>query len=399
MKSKLGWLGLWWIGFLGLVLLPLSGNAQVVGVTDTEVWVGITTPLSGPAALWGATGQGAKAWADYINDQGGVHGRKIRVILKDDGYNPARAMANLTEMKGKVFAVVALLGTAVVNACKDFFPENKIPLVDAYGDIRIWAKYPKDKLRYVFVSYPDYEDEAEYLADQAIKKFGAKKLAVFYQNDDYGKMGLQGVKNTIAASQGKAQLAAAVPYEVTDRALTTHALKLKESGAEVVFLYTTMSHAALILKEMAKIDYRPKVMTSFPMADPIMYSVAGDVWEGVYPAGAGQVGVLCEAPMDRVSDILKKYEPSLKGKEYLAVFGAVSMMTFVEGLKNAGKNLTQESLITGLEKIKNWKPEGIGAGITFSPTKHHGLNASRLLHAEKGKHVPLSDYVIHKVYF
>jgi len=384
---------------LMLLVLPVFGQAAVVGVTDTEVWVGITTPLSGPAALWGATGQGAKAWADYINDQGGVHGRKIKVILKDDGYNPARAMANLTEMKGKVFAVVALLGTAVVNACKDFFYDNKIPLVDAYGDIRIWAKYPKEKLKYVFVSYPDYEDEAEFLATYAITKMGAKKLAVFYQNDDYGKMGLKGVQNIISKNPGKAQLAAAVPYEVTERALGTHALKMKESGAEVVFLYTTMSHAALILKEMAKVDYRPKVMTSFPMADPIMYATAGELWEGVYPAGAGQVGVLGEPAMDRVADILKKYEPSIKGKEYLAVFGAVSMMTFVEGLKNAGKNLTQESLIQGLEKIKNWKPEGIGAGITFSPTRHHGMNASRLLHAEKGKHVPISDYVIHKSYF
>ncbi|MEW6187642.1 MAG: ABC transporter substrate-binding protein [Thermodesulfobacteriota bacterium] len=396
MKAKQGWMGLL---VIGLLLIPVFSNGAVVGVTDTEVWVGITTPLSGPAALWGATGQGAKAWADYVNDKGGVHGRKIKVILKDDGYNPARAMANLTEMKGKVFSVVALLGTAVVNACKDFFYDNKIPLVDAYGDVRIWAKYPKEKLKYVFVAYPDYEDEAEYLADYAIKKMGGKKLAVFYQNDDYGKMGLQGVKTTVSKSQGKAQVAAAVPYEVTERALGTHALKMKESGADVVFLYTTMSHAALILKEMAKVDYRPKTMVSFPMADPIMYTTAGELWEGVYPAGAGQVGVLGEPDMDRVSEILKKYEPSLKGKEYLAVFGAVSMMTFVEGLKNAGKNLTQESLIVGLEKIKNWKPEGIGAGITFSPTRHHGLNASRLLHAEKGKHVPLSDYVIHKAYF
>ncbi|MBI5602670.1 MAG: ABC transporter substrate-binding protein, partial [Deltaproteobacteria bacterium] len=118
-----------WIGFLivCIMLIPALSQAAVVGVTDTEVWIGITTPLSGPAALWGATGMGAKAWADHVNDQGGVHGRKIKVILKDDGYNPARAMANLTEMKGKVFAVNALLGTAVVNACKDFFFENKIP--------------------------------------------------------------------------------------------------------------------------------------------------------------------------------------------------------------------------------------------------------------------------------
>lgn len=391
-----------WIGFLivCIMLIPALSQAAVVGVTDTEVWIGITTPLSGPAALWGATGMGAKAWADHINDQGGVHGRKIKVILKDDGYNPARAMANLTEMKGKVFAVNALLGTAVVNACKDFFFENKIPLIDAYGDVRIWAKYPKEKLKYVFVSYPDYEDEAQFLATHAIKNLGAKKLAVFYQNDDYGKMGFEGIKMAISKNPGKAELMVAIPYEVTERTMGTHAQKLKESGADTLFMYPTMTHAALILKEMAKIGYRPKAVGSFPVGDPIMYNVAGaDVWEGVYPAGAGQVGVPGEPAMDRVSDILKKYEPKLAGKEYLAVFGAVSMITLVEGLKNAGRNLTQESLIKGMEMIKNWKPEGIGAPMTFSPTRHHGVNGSRLLHAEKGKHVPVTDYVIHKSLF
>ena len=122
--------------FITLPLASFAGN--VPGVTDTEVVIGITTPLSGPAALWGMTGVGAVAWADYINDQGGVHGRKIKVIMKDDGYNPARAMANLQEMKGQVFAVCGLLGTAILNASKDFFPDNKIPLITAYGDVRIW---------------------------------------------------------------------------------------------------------------------------------------------------------------------------------------------------------------------------------------------------------------------
>ncbi|NIS71545.1 MAG: ABC transporter substrate-binding protein, partial [Proteobacteria bacterium] len=84
-----------------LLLLPVSTTAKdVPGVTDTEVVLGWTTPLSGPAALWGVTALGGMAYANYINDQGGVHGRKIKVILKDDGYNPARALANLQEMKG-----------------------------------------------------------------------------------------------------------------------------------------------------------------------------------------------------------------------------------------------------------------------------------------------------------
>ena len=222
--------------FAAILLIPMVGGAaQVAGVTDTEVVVGWTTPLSGPAALWGVTGLGGKAWADYINDQGGIHGRKITVILKDDGYNPARALANLQEMKGKIFAVCGLLGTAILNVSKDFFPENNVPLITAYGDVRIWARLPREKLKYIFIAYPDYEDEAQYLTAYSIKKLGAKTVAVFYQNDDYGKMALAGVKKGVAASGGKAKLVGAVPYGVTERSLATHALKLKETGADTVY--------------------------------------------------------------------------------------------------------------------------------------------------------------------
>ncbi len=147
-------------GLLALLagFVPLQAGAA--GVSDNEVVVGWTTPLSGPAALWGVTGLGGQAYAEHINSQGGIHGRKIKVVLKDDGYNPTRAMTNLQEMKGNVFAVCGLLGTAILNASKDFFPENNIPLVTAYGDVRIWARQPKDKLRPIFIAYPDYEDEA-----------------------------------------------------------------------------------------------------------------------------------------------------------------------------------------------------------------------------------------------
>jgi ABC-type branched-subunit amino acid transport system substrate-binding protein len=393
-----------WVGILLFVILiftsPLSAKEKVPGVTDKEVVVGWTTPLSGPAALWGVTGLGAKAWADYINDQGGVYGRKIKVILMDDGYNPTRAMANLQKMKGQVFAVCGLLGTAVLHATKDFFPENKIPLITAYGDIRIWAKMPKDKLKYIFIAYPDYEDEAIYITNYAAGKLGAKKIALFYQNDDYGKMALAGVENALGDMKGDVKLVAAVPYEVTERSLGTHALNLKKSGADAVIIYATPSHGALIIKEMAKADFHPKVLTTFTLGDPIMYRIAGDAWEGTYIALPGNSGVPGSEPeADRVVKILKKYNPKLKGKEYLALFGAVSMMHFVQGLKNAGPNLTPETLLMGMEKIKDWKPEGIGAPVTYGPDRHHGSNASRMGQARGGKHVPLEPFTIHRSHF
>jgi len=383
---------------VSLIMSPAIVLGQ--GLTDKEVVVGLTTPLSGPAAMWGVTGLGAKAWADYINDQGGVHGRKIKVIMKDDGYNPARAMANLQEMKGQIFAVTALLGTAVVSACKDFFYENKIPLLLPYGNTRMFVDYPKNKLQYIFVAYPDYEDEAAFFVSYALRNMGSKKITLFYQNDDYGKMAIEGVKRALKEMPGKGELVATIPYEVVERALGTHALKLKESGADTVLHYTTMSHAALILKEMAKIDYKPKSIFSFPMGDPIMYKIAGEVWEGVYVAGPANSGIPgYEKEADRVAEILKKYDANIAGKEYLGVFGAISMMYAVEGLKRAGKNPTADKMIKGLEKIKNWKPEGLGAPATFDENRRMGVTGVRLMHARKGEHVPITDFVIFKPRF
>ena len=393
-----------WTGILILLIFAFPFNApaqgKVAGVTDTEVSVGWTTPLSGPAALWGVTGLGGAAYAEYINSQGGIHGRKIKVVLKDDGYNPTRAMTNLQEMKGNVFAVCGLLGTAIINVTRDYFAENKVPLITAYGDVRIWARLPKDKLHYIFIAYPDYEDEAEYLTAYAMKNLGSKKIALFYQNDDYGRMAMSGVEKALKAMPGKAELVAAVPYEVTERALGTHALKMKESGADTAVMYPTMSHGALIMKEMAKVDFRPKVLTTFTLGDPVMYQIAGEVWEGTYIALPGNSGIPGSEPeADRVVEILKKFDPKLQGKEYLALFGAMSMMHLVEGLKNAGRDLTPESMIKGMEKINNWKPEGVGAPVTYGPDRRHGSNASRMGQAKEGKHLPLVPFTIHKAHF
>ena len=385
---------------LGLILPAISGAAEVRGVTDTEVVIGWTTPLSGPAALWGVTGLGGKAWADYINDQGGIHGRKIKVMLKDDGYNPARAMANLREMKNQVFAVCGLLGTAIVNASKDFFGENKIPLITAYGDIRIWTRVSPESLKYAFITYPDYEDEGKYMTTWAVKNLDSKKVAVFYQNDDYGKMGLEGVKKGLAATGNRAKLVTAVPHEITERALSTHALKLKESGADTLVIYASPTHGAIITKTIAKIGYSPKVLASFPLADAIMYKIAGPTWEGTYVGLPGNSGLPGTDPdADRVADILKKYNPKIEGKEFLALFGATSMMHLAEGLKNAGRNLTPESMIAGMEQIKDWKAENLGARVTYSPDRHNGNNASRMGQAKDGKVVGLEPFTVFQPLF
>jgi len=359
-----------------------SALAQAPGVTNTEVTIGITTPLSGPAAAWSATGLGAEAWAKHVNDQGGVYGRKIKIVMKDDGYNPGRALANVNEMKDSVFALVGLLGTAVLNANKDAVADAKLPTIWPYGNPQVYAKQPKEKNRTVFMVYPDYGDEGEFLLLQAAKLTGARKVAVFYQNDDYGKGGLDGVQRGIAKLAGLVTLAGEVSYQVADRELSTHALKMKESGADSVILYSTVTHSVGIIKEMAKVGYRPKIFAAFPLGDVnLMFRLLGDLWEGAYYNVTGAVPG--EPDADRILDILLKQEPKLKGREGLALSGAVAMMATVEGMKRAGKNLTRDGFLNAMETFKDWTPEKLTGPITWGPNRHHGLNPIRMMQAGK----------------
>ncbi len=382
--------------FLALPFAVLS--ADVPGVTDNEVVVGISTPLSGPAALWGAVAMGSKAWADYVNQNGGVHGRMIKVLIKDDGYNPTRTVTNYAEMKGKVFATMGQIGSACCSAVRDWFSENKFFGMLTMCNVRIWSEQAADKRKWVFASYPDYVDEGEFMGIYSMQKLGSKKFAAFYQNDDYGKMGLSGLTQAIA---GKAPLVADVPHELGDTALGPHALKLKESGADTVILYTNPKHAALISKEMVKVGYTPKRVACFPLADKTMFDIAKTAWDGTYVSLSANSGIPGSDPQsDKVVEIILKQNPEIKGKEWHALLGAINMMHFAEGLKRAGKDLTIDSFSKAMETIKGWKPEGIGAVVEYGPGRHHGVNGFRMAQAKEGKIVPLdAEYHLAKPRF
>ncbi len=365
-------------------LLPARASAAPVpGVTDTEVTIGITGPLSGPAAAWGSIALASEAYAKYINEQGGIHGRKLKLVLKDDGYNPGKAVANITEMKDSVFCVIGTVGTAVLNATKDVVAESGVPLIAPLANVQVWAKQPKEKRAAVFQIYPDYADEGEWLVTQANKVEGVKKFALFGQNDDYGKEGAQGVKRGIAKMKG-VSLVSEVFVEVTDRELGTHALKLKESGAEAILLYATPMQAAAIVKEMAKVGYRPKIFASFTLYDrDTMFRLVGDLWEGAYFDTI--IAVRGEPAADKDIEIITKIEPKLKGREGFLVTGASDIKLVVEGLKGAGRDLTREKFLKAIEGLKGYTAGGLLPPVDFGPDRHHGGNAVRMMRAGSAK--------------
>ncbi len=361
------------------------------GVTATEITVGTTMPLSGGASLWGVPISGAiDAWFKKINDEGGINGRKLRLVVKDDGYLPPRAVANTRELveRDGVFALVSSLGTANVFAVRDYVIETQTVWITPLASTDIWAGFRNKK--YLFVTYPGYIDEGIYLTKYAAASLKTQKLAVFYQNDLYGQQGLLGVKRALAQLRN-VKLVAQVSYEVTDREVTAQAQKLKESGADTVILYALPTAGALIVREMAKLSFKPTLITSFTLADPVMFALAGEAWNNVYLTAYFPLPGT-DAKVDAVLATLTRMNAaSARSSPFNAVAGVAFVEAFLEGLRRTGPNLTKDRLVASMETIKNWDGEVIRQ-VTFGPDRHQGTNRLMMIKTENGQYKKLTDW-------
>jgi len=357
-------------GLLMLAILLVANVAsaqQVRGVTDTEILVGQWGPQTGPAAAWGSVARGSGLLFKIINEEGGIHGRKIKYFLRDDAYQPAKTKAigkEFIEQIG-VFAVVSGVGVGPGMAVRDELMENKVIWVGPATGVYNWIQ-PFQK--YLFAIFPLYDDEAYNLTGHLYEKLGFKKVAMFYQNDDYGKQGLMGVERYL--KEKKIDVVAKVSAEVTDRDLSTHALKLKDSGAEAVVMWCMPTHAALILGETAKIGFKPQWATSCTLSDaPFMLQITKGLWAGMIHSNFTELPDSNLPLMVKYREWHKKLEPG----ERWGVFYHAGMMfaePFVEGLRRAGKNLTTETFVTAMETLKDWK--GTGPPVTFGPNERQG---------------------------
>jgi ABC-type branched-subunit amino acid transport system substrate-binding protein len=347
---------------LTIFITATPSSAQPVrGVTDTEILIGQWGPQTGPAAPWGAVARGTDLLVKIINEEGGIHGRKFKYFLRDDSYQPAKTKAIAKEFVEQigVFAVVGGVGVAPGMTARDYLMENKVPWYAPVTGVYEWI-HPIQK--YLFALYPLYDDEAFNLTGYLYDKLGYKKIAMFYQNDDYGKQGVQGVERYLL--RHKIKLVEKVSAEVTDRDLSTHALKLKNSGAEAVIMWTMPTHAALILAETAKIGFKPQWATSNTLSDSaLMMQITKGLWVGMINSFFGELPDSKHPLMVKYRDWHKKLAPQERwGVFYYA--GIIFSEPFFEGVRRAGKNLTPETWIKAMESLKDW--QGIGPPVTYT---------------------------------
>jgi len=359
------------IGLLTAMVFLIAASApaqQVRGVTETEILIGQTGPQTGPAAAWGAVARGSGLFFKGINDEGGIHGRKIKYFLRDDGYQPAKTRAIGTEFVEQIgiFGVVGCVGVGPGMSVRDYYAENKVLMVSfGVSGVTNWIQ-PFNK--YIFPIFPLYVDESKALTRYFFEQLKLTKVAVFYQNDDYGKQGLEGVERY--EKEKGLKLAASVSAEVTDRDLSSHALKLKDSGAEAVIMWAMPTHGALLLAECAKIGYKPQWGTSATLSDAaLMMQITKGLWAGMIHSNFAELPDSNHPLMVKYRAWHKKYEPDERwGTFYYAGIGMAEPLA--EGLRRAGRNLTPETLIKALETLRDW--QGISAPITFTPTDHQG---------------------------
>jgi len=287
----------------------------------------------------------------------------------------------------KVFAFASGVGTATGMAVKKYLHHKRVPWVGPAAGSTYWAYPPTN---YLFSDYPLYCDEAAILINYAVKKMGKRRVAFFYQNDDYGKLGLYGAE--VALEKHGLKLVVAVSAEPLDTDLSSHCMKLKAANPDCVLMWVLPKHGAIMLGSAAKIGFKPEWMTTSTLSDTlIMYKISKGLFKNVIFV------TFAEGP-DSQHPLMKKYKKAQEkfaprdrwGIFFYAGFGFVEPM--VEGLKRCGRDLTVENFVKAMESIKNF--QGIGPKITFGPNKRQGTRSSFLGRcAEGGKSVRLSDWM------
>jgi ABC-type branched-subunit amino acid transport system substrate-binding protein len=349
---------------LAALAVPLHATAQ--GVTQNEILLGQSTALTGPlAALGQDTSAGSKAYFDYINAQGGVHGRKIRLITLDDGYNPQKAVANAKQLieKEQVLALFGMIGTPANIAIMPLIGQAGIPnIAPASGSDMV--RVPFNRL--VFHTTPSYADEIEKIVDHALVR-GIRKIGVVYQNNAFGKEGLANLKRSLA--ERGLELAGAVSIESSGADADQASAALAQTGPQAILLITAGKSSVDFIKASNK---RAVGMQYFALS--VMASQAAI--HALGPDGAGVVvSQSSPFPFSATSGIVQEYQRvmkkmGIKNWSFASIGGFVSAKILVEGLRRAGRNLTRESLMDALETMQKLDYDGVV--VNYSKTSHLG---------------------------
>jgi branched-chain amino acid transport system substrate-binding protein len=350
--------------FLGCALV--SSAMAETGITDKQVLVGQFAAFSGPAAQLGERLKvGIDAYFKSVNEQGGVNGRQLKLVTRDDGYEPEKSKAAVKALieEDKVFALVGSVGTPTGIASVPILTEAKVPLIGMFTGAEA-LREPFN--RQVFHVRGSYYDETERIV-QHLTSLGLKKIAVFYQNDAYGKAGLEGVERALTRRQLKMVATGTVERNTVDVAKSIETILAAQPDA-IVQIGAYKACAAFIKQARAKgfggQFFNVSFVGSKALADELGDAGAGVVISQVVPF-----------PYSGSVAIVREYQQTMgeaghKEFDFSSMEGFLIGKVFVEGLKRAGRNPTRDGLIAALESIRDWDLGGFS--IKYGPRDHVG---------------------------
>jgi branched-chain amino acid transport system substrate-binding protein len=359
---------------VGLILaagLAFAAGQYDPGASNTEIKIGNTMPYSGPASAYGVIGKSEAAYFTMINEQGGINGRKINFITRDDGYSPPKAVELVRKMveEDQVLLMFNPLGTPSNTAIRGYLNDNKVPQLFVATGADKWND-PKH-FPWTMGWQPSYRIEARIYARYILKNLPEAKIAVLYQNDDFGKDYLIGLREGLGAKADK-MIVATQSYETTDPTVDSQIVSLQGSGADVLLTAAVPKFAAQAIRKVYDIGWKP---THF------MTNVSSSVGSVFRPAGPEKgVGIISASygkdPTDpKWHDTpeykewlawMKKYNASGNIADINTVYAYSVSQTLVTVLKAAGDNLTRENVMKQAASIHDLKLPMNLPGITLS---------------------------------
>lgn len=341
------------------------------GASDTEIRIGQTMPYSGPASAYGTIGKVEAAYFKKINDEGGINGRKINFVSLDDGYSPPKAVEMVRKLveQDEVLLVFQTLGTAVNTAIQKYLNTKKVPQLFVATGATKWNDPQGNP--WTMGWQPNYQTETTIYAKHILKEKPNAKIGVLYQNDDYGKDYLKGLKDGLGDKAAK-MIVAEVSYEVSDPTVDSQIVQLQGSGADVFVNITTPKFAAQAIRKAYDIGWKPV---------HYLNNVSTSVASVLTPAGLEKsVGLISTAyikdPTDTqwVNDpaiqewtaFMKKYYPDGSLVDNSNVYGYAVAQTLVQVLKQCGDNLTRENVMKQAANLKDFAPNTLLPGIKMN---------------------------------
>jgi branched-chain amino acid transport system substrate-binding protein len=375
---------------LTIALASTSAFAQKgkydTGATDTEIKIGNIMPYSGPASAYGVIGKTEQAYFNKINAEGGINGRKINFISQDDGYSPPKTVEQARKLveSDEVLLIFNSLGTPPNTAIQKYMNSKKVPQLFVATGATKWND-PKD-FPWTMGWQPNYQSESQIYAKYILKNHANAKIAVLYQNDDYGKDYLKGFKDGLGA-RAASLIVIEESYETTEPTIDSHIVRLKASGADVFFNITTPKFAAQAIKKNAEIGWKPlhflnNVSASIgSVIKPAGMEASQDIISSQYLKDPTDPQWKEDAGMKGWNAFLDKYFPEADRADASVMYGYTVAQGLVHVLKNCGDDLTRENVMKQAASIKNLELPGLlpGIKVNTSPTDFAPISSVQLI--------------------